>query len=883
MADVYLTQRDIDYISRVVATEVPGYLAQSDPAEYGRMVGAVVDTITNRMASGEFPSTVTGVVNQYNQFSAINGPVPGAYGKVQNAPKASQALQSLVASHVADISQGVEESEIGGSLNYANPNFSDAKNLASWVNPMIEAGALKLGIGEDVHYHGIIPGDQAVGPYNLTAEGIPSGDIPVPYGPNDDPFSLSAQAQAVDGFSGLANPVSSREMVAKTELPAAEKDPSEWGVLNGVAPALIPTMNSWAPVAAADPVNAPMDSVMARGFLGAPPSLQASATAKPMMDVAASGLLGANPGLSADAAIRGFLAPSSVTDGFSEVASAGPFGGDYAAPADRFGPQPAMAAPQISQADIDRGLFNVTADGQMDPSFAEGLMGPQNPVVPSAVETTSITPDAMSQDQMASVDNARFQSVTDAAPKTSRIGQLPGLTDMARIDPLTGAINLVANTTGFLEQPAAPADIAGFSDAMAAQRGAPPGLDSAEMQAMRGHVEYAAQKAREDAQLNSFPAQTSALTSNMPAYQSFDPAPGVFGEYDGSRMMQAVEEEQQQATDRALATPMFNQTAINSMPGLANETNPYGIDPMVALNAQPANVGALMAGTEKAVALPSLQAPSVAQQAIDNTVTGSTTSGLLSPTPIASMNPTLTPAFSKGILPIQPINQVGFLNSLPANVDINLSGNIVPAAAEDVVAAPDLETVDVPDQPTIATVTGPATTPAVEQQTTQKTAVSPTSVARTAQTVAQQPSFADRVKSAVNPGTAIGAAIGGGLLGVPGAAIGGFLGNGLYQNTGFLSQPSQPMSINNIGSGYENVTSIWGGGQPVGTQATASDGQTVTAMPGGMTAITNSYGVTTTFDKSGKASGYFGSGLDHDQDQDSPGTNSGGFFGGLFS
>src|SRR5690606_7172895 len=103
MANVHLSQRDIDYISRVVATEVPASLAIRDPAEYSRMVNAVVDTITNRVADPSFPDTVEGVVNQDRQFSKIAGPSAlNPYGTVQNAPVASPELQSMVASHIAD-------------------------------------------------------------------------------------------------------------------------------------------------------------------------------------------------------------------------------------------------------------------------------------------------------------------------------------------------------------------------------------------------------------------------------------------------------------------------------------------------------------------------------------------------------------------------------------------------------------------------------------------------------------------------------------------------------------------------------------------------------------------------------------------------------------
>lgn len=387
MANVYLSQRDIDYISRVVATEVPSSLKQTDPAEYDRMVNAVVDTMVNRVASDSYPDTITGVANQSRQFSKITGPASlDPYGSVQNTPKASQALQSQVAGRVADLAQGAD-SEINGALSYANPNFSDAKNLADWVNPMIEAGAVKLGLGDMVHYHGLAPGQQAVENVTVAAEGIPSGNIPVPFGPNDDPLANSAQAQATDGLSGVLNPVAA-QTVERSQLAS----PSEWGVLNGVGPVYTPTVNAWADVAAANPVKAPFGSILAGGDLAANAPLEASA------DV-------------------GLLAPTA----------------------------PATSQP-VTQADVERALFNPTGQGQIDPSFTAGLMGPNNPVVPTAVQTTSYT-----QPQSADIASSRFATPA----KTDRIGTSQTMADPARMNPLTGAINPATNTQSFMPDPAA--------------------------------------------------------------------------------------------------------------------------------------------------------------------------------------------------------------------------------------------------------------------------------------------------------------------------------------------------------------------------------------------------------------------------------------------
>jgi hypothetical protein len=757
MADVYLTQRDIDYISRVVATEVPASLAQSDPAEYSRMVGAVVDTITNRMASGEYPSTVTGVVNQRNQFSAINGPIAGAYGRVQNAPKASPELQSLVASHIADISQGVEESEIGGSMNYANPNFSSAKNLRDWINPMIEAGAVKLGIGDSVHYHGIIPGDEAVGPYSLSAEGIPTTPnvaVPVdnpmkgllsvvdPYDPNanlrtgtlmapvDTTWQDMAQANIdenqkpsligpnVDILSASTQPIGQPAEVAAA-------DDSGWGLNRDVAPALVPALNSWAPVAEAKPVQAPMDSVTATGILASSPALAADAKANPMMSLAAEGLLGTSPGLSANATVSGLPEVASVSS--------------------RMG----VADPNMDQSRLD--------------SYA-----------------VSVAP---------TVDASRFST----PGKTSRIVPTQTLTDTARMNPLSGVINPATNTQSFMGQPVAAADLGIFADAYAAQRGPTSGLLSADAQTIQGMAQIAAEKARLDPQLNSFPTSYNVSASGLLAANS----------------------------------PLAAQAVAN------------------------------------------VPAQTVQTPTIDNAVTGSVTPGLLSPTSIAAANVPMSFTAPTGIIPGQPVQQNAFVDSFPSAVATN---TIEPATVNDVVAAPTLDTIQISEQPTIAnqmaTVEGPATTSATDQQK------------QAAKTEAAPRSIFDGLLSKE---TAIGGLLGGALAGVPGAAIGALAGQQVNRAGGLASMfGSSPMSINSIGSGPAAAYSVWNGAAP-GTQATASDGQTITAMPGGYTAVTGKYGTTTVFDNNGKAMSYFGSALGTDQDEDAEAsTSSGGFFGGLF-
>jgi hypothetical protein len=174
MADLQLSDTDIDYIARVVATEVP-LSVRRNPMEYNRMVGAVVDTVTNRLASGKYGNSVSEVLNERRAFSKITGPKRlSPYGSVQAAPAAPKSVRNAVNDHIAARAKG-KKSEIGGALDYANPNHSDRSNLRGWINPMIARGATMLGLGNAVHFHGLAPGNKPAPDYDLKA---PDGFMP---------------------------------------------------------------------------------------------------------------------------------------------------------------------------------------------------------------------------------------------------------------------------------------------------------------------------------------------------------------------------------------------------------------------------------------------------------------------------------------------------------------------------------------------------------------------------------------------------------------------------------------------------------------------------------------------------------------------------------
>jgi LysM repeat protein len=144
-----LTQADIDNIKRTLQTE---WVTSAGDAQ----ARGIVDTILNRTASGHWGSTVADVVNARNQFSDINGPVSRRDGRnsVDDIPmsRVSQRVSDFVDSYLAQRASGTPSS-IGSHLNYANPNYSDARNLP-WI--MALDGPV-LGSGRAIHRHGTVP------------------------------------------------------------------------------------------------------------------------------------------------------------------------------------------------------------------------------------------------------------------------------------------------------------------------------------------------------------------------------------------------------------------------------------------------------------------------------------------------------------------------------------------------------------------------------------------------------------------------------------------------------------------------------------------------------------------------------------------------------
>lgn len=275
---VNLSAQDIDYIARVVATEVPPGIAKRNPLEYKRMVGAVVDTITNRVASGRYGGSVTDVLNQRRAFSKITGPKRlDPHGSVEKTPKAPKAVMEVVKGHIAARADGMP-SIVGGALDYANPNYSDASNRRRWVDPMIKSGAQKFGLGNSVHYHGLAPGNREAPMTDIDAP-LPSIDPgkmyrsyrdPVPtQKPNDyQRFADGMRSQGLLGLDGRADlqapisPVERGAPLSPALTPAAAPVPvsRNYPQLGGTRIALAPTPGSRlapAPASRLGPAAAP--------------------------------------------------------------------------------------------------------------------------------------------------------------------------------------------------------------------------------------------------------------------------------------------------------------------------------------------------------------------------------------------------------------------------------------------------------------------------------------------------------------------------------------------------------------------------------------------------------------------------------------------------
>jgi hypothetical protein len=304
--------------------------------------------------------------------------------------------------------------------------------------------------------------------------------------------------------------------------------------------------------------------------------------------------------------------------------------------------------------------------------------------------------DVAKSSRIGSIDNARFGDEVGPVAHSVKTSSFPGAIDSPQA--LAAALgNFPAAMAAQRETIAAPA----MAEAAAVKGDRIGGIDTSGVDTSRlgpDAIQTADAALKDAIDRAQAPSTTSAL-SDRPAYMT-EPAKGVFSQNNVGRLMTAAEEQANREIAQKIEAPMFSQTSVNSIPGLANEKNPYGLDPMVALNAQPANIGEVLA--EKAV--PNIVTPSIPAS---------------SQAPASSMTPQQIAGYQEAA---KTMAQAGMLN-IGQQPPTDLSGNLptdfnVLAQAPDVVPAPSMETVDVAPQPTVATpveVEEPA--PALEQIT----------------------------------------------------------------------------------------------------------------------------------------------------------------------
>ena len=165
-----LSSKDVVDLKKTVATEW-----DNRSANQGR---GIIDTILNRRASGHWGQSVASVVNAKSQFSDVNGAVAWRQGRrsVDQIPmsRVSRRASRLVDDYLRQREQGVGSS-VGDNLNYANPNYSDRRNLA-WINKL---DGPQYGSGKSVHRHGTTAGLERYRPGAFQVDAPGGREIPV--------------------------------------------------------------------------------------------------------------------------------------------------------------------------------------------------------------------------------------------------------------------------------------------------------------------------------------------------------------------------------------------------------------------------------------------------------------------------------------------------------------------------------------------------------------------------------------------------------------------------------------------------------------------------------------------------------------------------------
>ena len=163
---IHVTVEDLDALARVGQSEVGHFTRYGNDQFIGGLAG-VVDTVINRTAHRDFPSSIQAVINQPSQFSAIN-----KLKSWTKLPAARPDVFNVVKTHI-DARLQREAPAIKGSTHFLNPNRSSQKALQSWGNYVVANAIAIYGsvLQGDVHYHGSAPGTGLPRSYALVREG----------------------------------------------------------------------------------------------------------------------------------------------------------------------------------------------------------------------------------------------------------------------------------------------------------------------------------------------------------------------------------------------------------------------------------------------------------------------------------------------------------------------------------------------------------------------------------------------------------------------------------------------------------------------------------------------------------------------------------------
>ncbi|UOO83773.1 hypothetical protein [Neisseria dumasiana] len=163
-----LTQRDIDDILRVTATETVGSLQGK---AFTDQVGGIVDTVLNRGSMHK--GGIRGAINQRWAFSDINTPRKTAYGAVENVPwsRVTPKLRAAVMEHLQARANG-KASTVDGNTHYANPYYLHEASASTkkWVREAHDQAKRTgqiYGAGKAIHVHGTPTGERRAPKFSI--------------------------------------------------------------------------------------------------------------------------------------------------------------------------------------------------------------------------------------------------------------------------------------------------------------------------------------------------------------------------------------------------------------------------------------------------------------------------------------------------------------------------------------------------------------------------------------------------------------------------------------------------------------------------------------------------------------------------------------------